>query len=250
VATAVVALLAAGFAAWQVWEIRRTREEQARPFVVVDIRPSTAASNILNLVIENVGTTVARNVTFEFEPPLQSSQEKYDLSESVLIRTGIPTLPPRRRIEALFDVSHERVNTNLPMRYDVTVNLSDARGRRQGPEQYVVDLSHLYGLLRVEEYGIHHAAKALREIQATIKKWSDIHGRLKVWVRDEDRHLLDERVESALTGHHPSLATTSPGEIAMTLGRNVVVRWLFSAIRGLRRHVAGAQRGAETPPRT
>jgi hypothetical protein len=42
---------------------------------------------------------------------------------------------------------------------------------------------------------MHDAAKALREIQKSVKKWSDIHGRLKVWVRDEDRHRLDESID-------------------------------------------------------
>ena len=36
VVTATVAVFAAGFAALQVWELRRTREDQARPFVIVD----------------------------------------------------------------------------------------------------------------------------------------------------------------------------------------------------------------------
>jgi hypothetical protein len=37
VAYAAVAVLAALFAGWQVWLLRRTRQEQARPFVVVDV---------------------------------------------------------------------------------------------------------------------------------------------------------------------------------------------------------------------
>lgn len=231
VATATVALFAAIFAGWQVWEIRRTREEQARPFVVVDVQPSATWGNFLNLVVENVGTTVAHDVTLEFDPPLRSSQDQYALAESVLLQDGIPTLPPGRRIQALFDLSHERVKTDLPMRYDVTVNLSDARGRSQRPQRYVIDLSHLYGLMRVQEYGIHHAAKALRGIEGSIKKWADTQGRLRVWVRDEDRHLLDERVEHALTGRYPSMAASPPSDVAMVLGRNVIVRSLVPILR-------------------
>lgn len=47
VVTAVVAVLAAGFAALQVWELRRTREDQTRPFVIVDIQPGPAWANLL-----------------------------------------------------------------------------------------------------------------------------------------------------------------------------------------------------------
>jgi hypothetical protein len=230
--TAGVALFAAIFAGWQVWEIRRTREEQARPFVIVDIQPSPAWRNALNLVVENVGNTVAHEVAIRFDPALQSTRDdRYPLSGSVLLREGIPTLPPGRRIEALFDFSHERVKTDLPMRYDVTVDLRDARRRRQRPQRYVIDLAHLYGLQRMDEYGIHHAAKALREIERSVKKWSDVHGRLKVWIRDEDRHRLDEHVEYQLTGGYPNLGTAPPSDLAMTLGRNVFIRSLVRLVR-------------------
>lgn len=239
VATAVVAVLAACFAGWQVWEIRRTREEQARPFVVVDVQSSAAGAYLLNLIIENVGTTVAHDVTFHFEPTLHSSQDKYDLSDSVLLREGIPTLPPGRRLYALFDVAHERMKTDLPMRYDVTVNLRDSRRRKQKPQHYTIDLTHRYGLMRVEEYGIHHAAKALPEIERNVKKWTAPQGRLKVWVRDEDRYWLDERVEHALTGDYPTLATSPPPELLISLGRNVLIRTLLPATRHLYQRITG-----------
>jgi hypothetical protein len=114
VAYALVAIFAAVFAGWQVWEIRRTREEEARPFVVVDVQPSPVSRKILNLVVENVGRTVARNVRLTFEPPLQSSGEPYPLAESPLIREGMPTMPPGRRVEALFEFAPASKNKDLP----------------------------------------------------------------------------------------------------------------------------------------
>lgn len=59
IATAVVALVAAGFAFAQVREARRTREDQIRPFVVVDLQPNRAWGNALNLVVENVGRRIS-----------------------------------------------------------------------------------------------------------------------------------------------------------------------------------------------
>jgi hypothetical protein len=237
VVTAGVALIVAPFAAWQVFEARRTREEQARPFVVVDIQPSKVWSNILNLVIENVGTTLARDVKIEFAPEIDTTQSKtgYDLANSVLLRQGIPTLPPRRRIDVLFDLSHERANTNLSMRYDVTVEHKNHRGKNQDPLSYVIDLAHMYGLRHVDEYGTHHAAKSLREIEKTIKKWTGRRGRLNIWMKDEDEYDLEERVEFDLTGKHPSLGTKRPSDVVMALGRNVLVRTVVRAIRGQRR---------------
>ena len=231
--TAVVAVAAAVFAYSQVRELRLTRREQTRPFVVVDVQPSRVWANALNLVIENVGATVARNVTFEFQPPLKSTQDGsgYDIGDSVLVREGIPMLPPGRRIETLLDISHERLRSDLPLRYDVRVQLHDFRGKPQKPQSYVLDLGYLYGLTGLSEYGVHHIAKSLREIEKRVKKWSDIHGRLRVWVRDEDRHSAEERGEEALTGRRPSLGTKPPPELLVALARNTLTRTLIRWIR-------------------
>jgi hypothetical protein len=63
-----------------------------------------------------------------------------------------------------------------------------------------------------------------------------MHGRLKVWVRDEDRHRLNEHVEQELTGQYRHLGTAPPSAVAMTLDRNVFIRSLLRAVRsGVRR---------------
>jgi hypothetical protein len=225
VVAAAVAFAAAVFAGFQVWELRRTREDQSRPFVIVDIQPGPAWANLLDLVVENIGTTAATDVRLTFDPPLkQSRDDGHPLAESSLLRDGIRMLPPGRRMTAFFDTSHERKQSELPMSYEVTVSLSDARGRRQPDQRYTIDFGYLYGLTQVREYGMHDAAKAVTEIQKTIKKWADIHGRLRIWSRDEDRYRLNEVAEEALTGGRPSLATQRPSDLALAIGRNVLVR--------------------------
>lgn len=232
VAYAVVAVVAAAFVYFQVREARRTREEQARPFVVVDIQPSVVWWNILNLVVENVGTTVAHDVRIHFDPSPASSRSGYDLATSSLLTDGIPTLPPRRRIEVLFDVAKERKDSGLPARYEVEVRFRDSRRREQEPLRYVIDFSYLYGLQRIEEYGIHHAAKALREIERVLKG-SRRGGRLAVWIRDEDADIEADRIEEAMTGEYPSLGRRSPPELVLYLGRNVFVRTVVRSCRSL-----------------
>lgn len=242
VVTAGVAVCAAAFAALQVLEPRRAREDQTRPFVVVDIQPGTAWSNLLDLVIENIGTTAARDVLITFDPALkQSHDDGYVITESALIKDGIRMLPPGRRIKVFFDASHDRVNTDLPMRYDVTVQLKDARGRRQPDQQYTIDMGYMYGTTEIREYGLHDAAKAITEIQKSVKKWSDIHGRLKVWVRDEDRRVEAEKIEHDLTGHRPT-HRAPPSELMLTLGRNVFVRTVVRRIREWRSSIVNEVR--------
>lgn len=220
-----VVAIAAAFVVWfQLREARRTREDQSRPFVVVDIQPGTAWYNAFNLVVENIGKTLAKDVHIRFDPPIATTLDQYDLAGSVILQEGIPWMPPGRRIVALFDLSHQRLKSDLPMRYDVTVQYSDARGKRQGPLNYVIDLSYLFGLQRLGEYGMHDAAKALREMAKVMKRGVDVHGRWKVWVRDEDKRIEEENVEMAMTGHYPTLGRKGPSDLVMALGRNVVVR--------------------------
>lgn len=223
--------------AWaQVREARRSREERLRPFVVVDVQPSKDWANFLNLVIENFGATEAHDVSLTFDPPLRSTQDAdMPIGESSLVRNGVPMMPPGRRIQVFFDKSHERYDSDLPMHYDVTVNLRDARRRQQEPQHYVIDLSHYYGVTRVEEYGVHHAAKALRGVEQTIAKWSDNTGRLRVWSRDEDRHLLNQETEHFLTGMWPTVARRPPPDLLVVIARSTLIRTLIRAVPPLHR---------------
>ncbi|MEZ5269701.1 MAG: hypothetical protein R2789_14415 [Microthrixaceae bacterium] len=115
------------------------------------------------------------------------------------------------------------------MRYDVEVVEGLSRAMISRGAAIRDRLEHLYGLTNITEYGVHDAAKALREIQKSVKKWSDIHGRLKVWVRDEDRHRLDESVEHDLTGRYPTLGSGPPPELLVVAGRSAVVQLSVSA---------------------
>jgi hypothetical protein len=232
--TTLIAFAAAIFAGRQVLEARRTREAQAQPFVIVDIQSSPVWANILNLVVENIGTTLATDVKISFAPPIQSSQEGLNLANSVMVAEGIPALPPGRRIEAWFDMSHSRLEKGLPLRYEASVKCKDARGRPVDTLTYTIDLNYLYGLERIDEYGMHHAADALRDIAKALKQTTG-EGRLRIWVRDEDARNRDARIEYALTGRRPSAARRRPSELAMSVASKPLVLSILTMIRDWRK---------------
>lgn len=97
----VAVYVALGIFAWiQVLQARRLREEQARPFVIVDFEPGF----LVYLTVENIGRTMARDVTVRFDKPLASTLTgPREINESPLLRQPIPTLPPGRKIRVLFD---------------------------------------------------------------------------------------------------------------------------------------------------
>jgi hypothetical protein len=154
----------------QLRQARALREEEAAPFVVVDVVPSGASSIILDLVIENVGKTVARDVRITFEPPIRSATDMagYELYEWSPLREGIKTLVPGRRLTAMFDHAPDRHASDLPRRYEVVVDCFDSRGRAQPRMAYTLDLEPLYGALRVEEKGLHHLVKEVEKLRKAV----------------------------------------------------------------------------------
>lgn len=191
-----VAALAATFARHQVLEARRTREEQAQPFIVVDFEPSEAWSGLMNLVIRNTGQTLAKNVKIRFSPPLQTTLSEDDaqflLPESSLIKDGIATMPPGREYSVLFERMPDLFTSKLPRKYVATVSYCDSRERLYELE-YVLDLGIYFGVMQVEVFTVHHAAKAARDIRDHVKMWTAHFNGLRVWVRDEDSYVAPQR---------------------------------------------------------
>jgi hypothetical protein len=176
VGTLVVAAVAALFARHQVLEARRTREEQAKPFVIVDFEPSLAGRIFIELVIRNIGTTIAKNVTMSFEPPLRSTlstaEDKRFLNASTLMKNGIPTLPPGREYRMLFERMPDlKDNDELPHAYAATISYDDARGERQSLVS-LLDLDIYFDLRRIHPNGLHEAVDALKALNETIAFWA------------------------------------------------------------------------------
>ncbi|MFK4022353.1 COG1361 family protein [Streptomyces albogriseolus] len=170
--TVVIAVAAAAYAKQQVDLARQLREDQAQPFVVVDFDDNPVWNKAIDFVVENMGQTLARNVRIKIDPPFQTTLDDgaHPLPSSPLLTQPIPSLPPGKRITALFDISHQRHSAGLPMTYTATVEFEDAHGKPQEPLTYILDLSIRYSLLSFTEYRTHDAAKALKEISKTLKE--------------------------------------------------------------------------------
>lgn len=109
-----------------------------RPFVVVDVEPGW----ILYLTIENIGTTLARDVQFSFTPTLASTGDRpWEFENSPLLRDGVATFPPRKRYRIFFDGIQERLSRgDLPMKYAVRVTYEDDDGNSYD-DGYTLDLN-------------------------------------------------------------------------------------------------------------
>jgi hypothetical protein len=136
----VVLAIAAGIAIRQLWEARRLRESQARPFVVVDLEVEPAQQTI-SIVITNTGGTIARNVKVTFEPDLESSFDSRGSSGLIRdlkpLREGIGTLPPGKRVSLLFDIFTQREGETFPDVYVARVRFDAPALKKRGLEENV-----------------------------------------------------------------------------------------------------------------
>ena len=193
VGTLAVAVVAAGYARSQVSEARSIRLEQSQPQVIVDIE---AHSMLLELVIKNTGPTTARDVKVTFHPGLASTiieQGRTKMLTSAILTRGIASMPPGKSYRLLFENAPARYKrTDLPRSYEATATYTDTR-KRKYRETYILDLDALYGYNTISVYGIHDAAKALREMQSNLEKWREFSGGLKVVVRDGDKRDQEEQ---------------------------------------------------------
>lgn len=167
-------VIAALYAKRQLGELRNTREETTRPYVVLDVE---AWQTIATLKVKNIGQTIARNVTFRFTPELASTFDRdrgggdYVLAEIEMFARGIPSLAPGRELSTLLDQVPARIEAGLPNRYEVEISFAAPNGR-QYTDRQVVSLDTLIGLTRVERKGLHEIAKSLDDIKREVKRWS------------------------------------------------------------------------------
>jgi hypothetical protein len=172
---------AALYARGAVSEARRLRSVQTRPYVVVYVDTSRVARSLVDLVVENIGQTPARDVSVAFDPRLESSMRNAPgddrVNDWVALSEGIPYLAPGQRMTHLLDslISRYAADSKFPRRYRVTVEYSEVASRgttERHSENYDIDIGVWYGSHYTTEYGIHDVGKALMEMGKTMSHWT------------------------------------------------------------------------------
>ena len=206
--TLIVAVVAARAAFRQVAEARELRQEQAQPCVAVYMEPSAATPEIVDLVIRNFGATAAHEVRLSIAPTLQRSVQGGG-SEEVWLPELLPTLVPGQEWRTMWDLGRNRKDSGLPDKHSAKVDFKDAH-ERPFSLNFELDWGAYKGRQWVVTYGIHDAAKALREIDKRTSKWQEgLHGGLAVFVRDGDEKDRREREERDAYLHDPTQTPSS-----------------------------------------
>jgi hypothetical protein len=223
----VVLIVAALYARAQVREARELRKDEARPYVVVDFEPDWVP--FVNLVVANLGRTMARNVRIEVDPPFDSSVYRsgpVPLARFKLFSEGIPSLAPGKRIVLLFDQMYDRAELELPDSYRVRLAY-EWDGGEPLREELRLDLDLYRPLRRVTPETIHDVSKTLTKIGRQLEKWSAGTGGLLV-LSPEDRRRRNAEILAGRGG-------LAAGQPPAGNGRLRLVSRLLEAAGRLRR---------------
>jgi hypothetical protein len=88
---------------------RKARDDTDRPQIIVDADYTGRFTT--NIVVRNIGHGVARNITFKFSAPLESTSGQ-DITEMPYLRHGINFMAPQTSLPAVWD-SYQNVVQNL-----------------------------------------------------------------------------------------------------------------------------------------
>lgn len=152
--------------------------------------------------MRNIGSTPAHDLRIEVDPPFrQAVNDDPPLNQARIFTELIEFWPPGHELRFFFDSHIERHGQDLPTVHRATLTYSDGRRRlwrKPTPwtETSVVDLDLHAGTTYLETYGIHAAAKALREIRSLLDK-STVVKKGELNVVTETRDERSSRLRSA-----------------------------------------------------
>jgi hypothetical protein len=191
-------------------EAKELREQQIRPFVVIDL--DSTRKPFFDLVVKNIGTSMAREVSFEFEPEAKSTMEHADLGKLKMFTEGIATLPPGKEIRTLFDTGPARFSSELPDTYAVTVRYCDQTGKRNFEESMDLDFGLYWNRLSVTLYDIHDVHKQLSAIAGELAKWTATPGGGILEVTPKDMRDRQAATEKQLEEYRAEQESEGSGE--------------------------------------
>ena len=101
------------YAARQLHESRELRDEQSRPYVIVDFH---FKSIMISLSVKNIGQTPAKDLRVHLDDRLTSAvMPSVEWQDSGLFADGVSTFAPGREMRFALDTFPSRVEARLPM---------------------------------------------------------------------------------------------------------------------------------------
>ncbi|MGY1751561.1 hypothetical protein [Blastococcus sp. SYSU D01042] len=146
---------------------RQMHRDAAQPYVWADVVPDEGQGQLLKVIVENSGSTVARDVRVRFDPPL-TDQLRRDREHFTGLDGGISALTPGRRMTWPLGVAHKLMADEIGGAHTVVV---DAVGPFGPVEQlrYTIDLSQWREGSAVPPGTLHEVRNAITDVAKALK---------------------------------------------------------------------------------
>lgn len=161
---ALVVYIVTGVLIWrQVKEAKALREDQARPFLLLDFEWDEGS---VQFVLRNIGKTAAYEVTFAFiESPVASFDHGFRTSQL----EDLAMIAPGRELRFDFDVFANRLAKKLPTAFTYTAHYKTASGRAVKDGPFTIDMRILDGA-RVPSKGLHQIATGIERLASASRQ--------------------------------------------------------------------------------
>jgi hypothetical protein len=141
-------------------EMRDIRNDETAPYIVAYFE---LEDHSLHLIVENIGKGLAKNVKIEFDPKLECNG--HDISETPLIKDGIPSMPPNYKIKTYFDTTVRYLKSGLPLSYNVKISYYGGLINTERTTEFVLDLTYIKGIHFVKRNRMHDLVKEIEDMK-------------------------------------------------------------------------------------
>jgi len=175
-------------------EARKARDDQDRPQIIVDADYTGRFTT--NIVVRNIGHGMAKNITFEFSAPIQTTSGE-DITELPYFKNGLNFMAPQTDIAAVWDsyqnvVQHLR-DKGLTEGITITSKYEDRQGEYYETE-WTINPLLLEGSGYSDYKGYEDEVQALEDQARALEKISED-------IRESINQLYEERSEPRETAH-------------------------------------------------
>jgi len=147
-------------------EMKENRDHEISHYVVAYFE---FENQMINLVVENVGKGLAKNVKIEFEPKLVNSINKdindIPINDIPFIKEGIASMPHKYKVKTFFDSSVGYYGgKKFPDKYKAKITYFGGLNKTKKTTEHILDIGSHYNLLVHENKGFNEVVKELHEI--------------------------------------------------------------------------------------
>lgn len=172
-------------------EMKETRDQEISPYVVAYFEVEDFH---INLVIENVGKGLAKDVKINISPELQSSRGR-EINDLPLIKDGIASMPPKYKIKTHFDttINYFNAENNFPLKYDAQLTYYGGINETKRVTNHVLDINSYYKIRFIDKKGIHELVKEIQEIKKAQNSIKNDFGKFNknfsrgIWIKNPQK---------------------------------------------------------------